>query len=75
MELFAIQVIPYLATIIGFLIVWILNGIKSEIREVKTSVRTLETDLRNSHNDLSSRVTRLEADHDHYHRTQEDRNV
>lgn len=75
MELFAIQVIPYLATIIGFLIVWILNGIKAEIREVKTSVRTLETDLRTSHNDLSSRVTRLETEQDHYHRRMEDRDV
>lgn len=66
--------IPYLATIIGFLIVWILNGIKTEIREVKTSVKTLEMDLRSSHNDLSNRVTRLEADSDYYHRKIEDRN-
>ena len=75
MELIASQLIPYFATVIGFLIVWILNGIKTEIREVKTSVRTLEGDLRNSHNDLSSRVTRLEADADHFHRVQDAKNV
>lgn len=75
MEIFAAQLIPYFATIIGFLIVWILNGIKTEIREVKTSVRMLEGDLRNSHNDLSSRVTRLEADSDHYHRSQDAKDV
>lgn len=74
MELIAAQLIPYFATIIGFLIVWILNGIKTEIREVKTSVRTLEGDLRNSHNDLSSRVTRLETESDYYHRNQEGKN-
>lgn len=72
MELVAAQLIPYFATVIGFLIVWILNGIKTEIREVKTSVHLLESDLRNSHNDLSSRVTRIEADYAHFHRRQDD---
>lgn len=72
MELVAAQLIPYFATVIGFLIVWILNGIKTEIREVKTSVHLLESDLRNSYNDLSSRVTRIESDYAHFHKRKAD---
>lgn len=64
--------IPYLATIIGFLIVWVLNEIKSEIREVKTTVKNLEKDLGNKHSDLENRVTKLEAGCEYMHRRYDD---
>ncbi len=59
--------IPYLATIIGFLIVWVLNEIKAEIREVKTTVKSMERDLSDKHSDLENRVVRLEAGCDYMH--------
>lgn len=59
--------IPYLATVIGFLVVWVLNEIKGDIREVKTSVKALETDLRNSHGELETRVTKLETSYEFMH--------
>lgn len=61
MEIAATHLIPYLTTIIGFLIVYVLNGIKSEIKEVKTSVKNLEEDIRAEQNLLTQRVTKLEA--------------
>lgn len=64
--------IPYLATVIGFLVVWVLNEIKGDIREVKTSVKALETDLRTSHGELETRVTRLEAGCEYMHRRTDD---
>lgn len=64
--------IPYLATVIGFLIVWVLNEIKSEIREVKTTVKSLEKDLSSKHNDLQERVTKLEAGCEYMHRRHDD---
>lgn len=67
MEFIAVQLLPYLTTVIGFLIVYVLNGIKSEIREVKTSVRSLEDDLRAEQSNLATRVTILEASYSHMH--------
>ena len=61
METVAVTILPYLTTVIGFLIVWVLNGIKSEIKDVKTSVYNLEKDLRDSQAELEHRVTRVEA--------------
>lgn len=49
-----------LATI-GFLIVYVLNGIKTEITEVKTTVRNLETNLQTGISDLNVRVSTLET--------------
>ena len=64
--------IPYLATVIGFLIVWVLNEIKSEIREVKTTVKSLEKDLGKKHSELESRVTKLETGCEYMHRRHDD---
>ena len=55
------ELLPYLTTIIGFLIVYVLNGIKSEIKEVKVSVNSLESDLRESITSLNTRLTVVET--------------
>lgn len=46
--------------VIGFLIVYVLNGIKSEIKDVKDTVRSLETDLRGGITGLDRRQSVLE---------------
>ena len=61
METVAVQILPYLTTIIGFLIVWVLNGIKSEIKDVKVSVGNLERDLREDMSLHDRRITKIEA--------------
>lgn len=61
MEIVATQLLPYLTTIIGFLIVYVLNGIKAEIKDVKNSVINLEADLRGGITQLDRRVTKIEA--------------
>ena len=67
MEIFALQVLPYFTTVIGFLIVWVLNGIKSEIKDVKTTVGSLEKDLREGITGLDRRVTKLETENSFMH--------
>lgn len=61
METVAVQILPYLTTVIGFLIVWVLNGIKGEIKDVKNTVSSLEKDLRDGMANLDRRVTKIEA--------------
>jgi hypothetical protein len=39
------QILPYLLTVIGFLIVFVLNGIKAEIKEIKGQLGKIEDDL------------------------------
>lgn len=55
------ELLPYLTTVIGFLIVYVLNGIKSEIKEVKVSVNSLESDLRENITSLNTRLTVVET--------------
>lgn len=55
------DLLPYLMTVIGFLIVYTLNGIKSEIKDVKTTVKSLEADMRGGLSDLDRRVTAVES--------------
>lgn len=57
----ASEVLNYALPVIGFLIVWVLNGIKSEIKDVKDTVRSLEVDLRAGITGLDRRVSKLEA--------------
>ncbi len=57
----ATTIIPYLAAIIGFFAVYVLNGIRSEVRDVKTSLQALEKDLRGGVSNLDRRVTTLEV--------------
>jgi len=67
MEIVASELLPYFTTVIGFLIVYVLNGIKAEITDVKTSVKNLEVDLRDGITTLDRRVTRLETKCDGTH--------
>ena len=60
MDEIAKGILPYLMATIGFLIVYVLNGIKNEIGEVKVSVKGLEVDLRESISSLDRRVTHIE---------------
>lgn len=60
MEEHATELMPYAVTIIGFLIVWVLNNIKDEIKEIKTTVTELNTDMRGGVSELDRRVLRLE---------------
>lgn len=62
------EFLPYLLTIIGFFAVYVLNGIKGEIKEVKTTMKSLESDLRGGvtslerrQSDLAERVSVIEA--------------
>jgi hypothetical protein len=55
-----IDVVTVLMTVVGFLIVYVLNGIKSEIRDTKTAVQNLETDLRGGMASLDRRMTMVE---------------
>lgn len=55
------DILPYLMTVIGFLIVYVLNGIKSEIKDVKTTVKSLENDMRGGIGDLDRRITAVES--------------
>lgn len=55
------QLLPYLMAVIGFLIVYVLNGIKSEIKEVKNSVYSLEKDLRTTLEDHANRLIAIET--------------
>lgn len=66
----ATEILPYLLSIIGFLVVYVLYGIKGEIREVRTSVNALEGELRSGITKLDRRVTVVETrcagEHGHY---------
>lgn len=57
----ASEIIPVLLTVLGFLAVYVLNGIKSEIKEVKTTIGKIEVDLRGGMAALDRRVTTIET--------------
>lgn len=48
-------VLPYLMSVIGFLIVFVLNGIKSEIRDIKAQLSKIESDLNGRITDMDRR--------------------
>lgn len=50
------QALPYLLTIIGFLIVHVLRGIQGEIKEIKGQLTKIESDLH-------GRVTEIDRRH------------
>lgn len=60
--------LPYIASVIGFLAVFILNGIKGEIKEVKKSLAGLERDMRDGVAALDRRVAVIEARCEHHRR-------
>jgi hypothetical protein len=55
------EIIPYLLAALGFFAVYVLNGIKGELKELKTTVKGLETDLRGGYSNLDRRITQLES--------------
>lgn len=55
------EIIPYLLACLGFFAVYVLNGIKSELKDLKTTVKSLEADLRGGYSNLDRRMTRLET--------------
>ena len=63
----ALELMPYLSTIIGFLVVYVLNGIKAEIKEIKNSVNNLEKDIRDDIAKIDHRVTKVELRCSHEH--------
>lgn len=67
METVAVTILPYLTTVVGFLIVWVLNGIRGEIREIKTSVSGLREELI----DIDHRVVKIEAGCSYMHGARE----
>lgn len=56
-----INITQLLLTIIGFLIVYVLNGIKSEIKDVKQTVKDLEQTFQQNITSLENRVTVIEV--------------
>lgn len=56
----AAEVIPYLMTLVGFFAVYVLNGIRAELKELKTTVKGLESDLRGGVANLDRRVAVIE---------------
>lgn len=61
------DILPYLMAVIGFLIIYVLNGIKGEIKDVKTVVQGLERDMREGITGLDRRVTAIESRCQAYH--------
>lgn len=66
------EVMPYVATVMGFLAVYVLNNIKQEMRDIKTSLNNLEKDMRDGVSNLDRRVTIMETrcSSNHNHETQ-----
>lgn len=56
------QFIPYLLTVIGFLIVFVLNGIKGEIKEIKGQLGKIETDLHRRVTVIDTRHQEVQVD-------------
>ena len=65
----ASEIAPYLVSVVGVLLIYVLNGIKSEIRDIKGSLNVLEGDLRSGIASLDRRITVMEtkcvAEHGH----------
>ena len=55
------SVMPYVAAILGFLAVYVLNNIKQEMRDIKNSLTSLEKDMREGVSQLDRRVTIMET--------------
>ena len=51
------EFLPYLLSILAFMVVWILNGIKSDIHELKNIITGIATNIAH----LERRVSHLEG--------------
>lgn len=56
-----INITQYLLAIIGFLLVYTLNGIKTELKDVKHALESLERDLHGRVTALTERVVKVET--------------
>lgn len=56
-----IDVSQYFVPIIGFLLAYMLKGIKDEIKEVRSTVQDLEKNLRDGISDIDRRVVKIET--------------
>jgi hypothetical protein len=52
---------PYLMAVIGFLIVWVLNGIRSDVKELKDTMRSEAGVMWTELKTLRSEVTELKT--------------
>lgn len=66
------ELMPYIAAVLGFLAVFVLNSIKQEMRDIKQSLGALETDMRLGVASLDKRVTIVETRCGSNHRTHAD---
>jgi len=55
------EMMPYIAAILGFLAVYVLNSIKQEMRDIKQSLNALESDMRGGVSALDRRITVIET--------------
>lgn len=55
MDSISMAAMPYLLAVIGFLIVFVLNGIKGEIRDIKGQLQKIEDDLHRRVSDIDRR--------------------
>lgn len=56
----AADIAPYLLSVTGILLIYILNGIKSEIKEIRVFISTLEGNLRDEMTGLDKRMRSIE---------------
>ncbi len=57
----AVEVMPYIFSTLGVMALVILNGIKSEIKDIKLALNGVEKDLREGINSLDHRVAVIET--------------
>lgn len=55
------EIMPYVAAVLGFLAVYVLNNIKQEMSDIKLSLNSLERDMREGVSNLDRRVTVMET--------------
>ena len=60
------DIIPYVAAVIGFLAIYVLNSIKQEIKDIKVSLMGLEKDMRDGVGGLERRITIVETNFDNH---------
>jgi len=64
-------VVGVLLSVIGFLGVWVLNSIRSEMSDIKVSLNSLERDLRGGVAMLDRRVTIVETQCIHHNKCEQ----
>ena len=57
----AAEIVPFLTSVLGVLAIYVLNGIRDELKEFKNTVQQLEVDLRSGVSSLDRRITVVET--------------